>query len=358
MKLGFVVFYSTLLLMPVTSQFWLPFSPILTWLVLFFSCGSIPSAWRPGIWVRLLPALENIFYGLNISNMLSAHQNVVFDILAWIPYGLTHFAAPFVCTALLFFFGPPGYAPLFAKTFGYMNICGVCIQLVFPCSPPWYENKYGLAPADYSMEGSPAGLARVDLITGLDMYTSSFTASPLVFGAFPSLHAASATTEVLFMSLVFPKMAPVFGVYVGWMCWATMYLSHHYAVDLVGGALLAGTCFYVTRSHWLPRVQSAKFFRWDYEYIERGDEDVEGPIKAAFELLQQDEQEEVVDDDREFGEQEKMLEMNEHKTWRSNGRSSSLDSQRSNRPLHSPVDDDDRKYSSDADTLAGDDNRV
>ena len=39
MKLGFAAFYSLLLLMPVTSQFFLPFSPIGTWLVLFFSCG-------------------------------------------------------------------------------------------------------------------------------------------------------------------------------------------------------------------------------------------------------------------------------------------------------------------------------
>lgn len=286
---------------------------------------------------------------------------MVFDILAWIPYGLTHFAAPFVCTALLFVFAPPGYAPLFAKTFGYMNICGVCIQLLMPCAPPWYENKYGLAPADYSMEGSPAGLARVDAITGLDMYTSSFTASPLVFGAFPSLHAASATTEALFMSLVFPKMAPVFAIYVGWMCWATMYLSHHYAVDLVGGALLAGTCFYVTRSSWLPRVQSSKFLRWDYEYIERGDEDVENPVKAAFELLQQDDHEEPLDD-AEYSEEDKMLEMSEHRGWQKHGRSSSYDSQGSAKyspgGLHSPVDEADRKYSSDAETLAGDDNRV
>ena len=55
---------------------------------------------------------------------------------------------------------------------------------------------YGLAPANYAMEGSPAGLARIDQLFGVDMYTSTFTASPLVFGAFPSLHAGCATIEV------------------------------------------------------------------------------------------------------------------------------------------------------------------
>ena len=137
----------------------------------------------------------------------------------------------------MFVFGPPGTVPTFARSFGYMNLAGVTIQLLFPCSAPWYENMYGLAPANYSMPGSPAGLAAIDRLLGFDMYTSTFTASPLVFGAFPSLHAANATIEALFMSHVFPKLKPLFILYALWICWATMYLSHHYAVDLVAGSV-------------------------------------------------------------------------------------------------------------------------
>ena len=118
-----------------------------------------------------------------------------------------------------------------------MNLVGVAIQLTFPCAPPWYENMYGLAPANYSVPGSPAGLAAIDKLLGIDLYTSTFTASPMVFGAFPSLHSGSATIEALFMSHCFPKLRPLFIVYTLWLWWATMYLSHHYAVDLVGGSL-------------------------------------------------------------------------------------------------------------------------
>ena len=100
-----------------------------------------------------------------------------------------------------------------------------------------YENMFGLAPANYSMAGSPAGLARIDKLFGLDMYTSTFTASPLVFGAFPSLHAGNATIEALFLSYLFPRFRPAFIAYTLWIWWATMYLSHHYAVDLVGGSM-------------------------------------------------------------------------------------------------------------------------
>ena len=197
----------------------------------------VPKDWRPPIWVRVLPALENIFYGANLSNILSAHKNSFLDVLAWLPYGIIHFGAPAVCSMFMFIFGPPGTAPVFARSFGYMNVIGVSIQLLFPCAPPWYENLYGLAPANYSIHGSPAGLARLDQLFGIDLYTSTFTASPMVFGAFPSLHSGSATIEALFMSHLFPQLQPLFIAYTMWMWWATMYLSHHYAVDLVGGSL-------------------------------------------------------------------------------------------------------------------------
>ncbi|KAI9822112.1 MAG: Aureobasidin resistance protein Aur1 [Thelocarpon impressellum] len=259
------------LLVPVTRQFFLPFLPIASWLVLFYACQFISAEYRPPIWVRVLPALENIMYGANLSNILSAHQNVVLDVLAWLPYGIIHFALPFLCTAAMFVFAAPGTAPVFARSFGYMNLAGVIIQLLFPCSPPWYENMFGLAPANYSMAGSPAGLARIDQLFGFDMYTSTFTASPMVFGAFPSLHAGCATIQALFLSHVFPRLRPVFVAYTLWIWWATMYLSHHYAVDLVGGSLLAGVVFFVAKSKFLPRLQPDKDFRWDYDYVEFGD---------------------------------------------------------------------------------------
>lgn len=50
-----------------------------------------------------------------------------------------------------------------------------------------------------------------------------------------------------------------------------MYLSHHYAVDLVAGSMLAGVIFYFAKSRFLPRLQPDKRYRWDYDYIEVGE---------------------------------------------------------------------------------------
>ena len=231
----------------------------------------IAPEYRPHIWVKVLPALENVLYGANLSNILSAHTHPFLDILAWIPYGIAHFALPAVCCALLFIFAAPGTTPVFARAFGFMCMLGVTIQLIFPCTPPWYEKANGLEPAHYGMEGSPAGLARVDELFGVDMYTTSFTTAPVPFGAFPSLHAGNAVIEALFMQYCFPRLRTFFIVYVVWIWWATMYLNHHYAIDLVGGALISTAAYYIARTRFLPRPQLDKSTRWEYEYVEYGD---------------------------------------------------------------------------------------
>jgi inositol phosphorylceramide synthase catalytic subunit len=255
---------------PVLKQFWLPFLPIGTWLILYFSCQFIPAEWRPSIYVRVLPALETILYGGNLSEVLSSSTNAFLDVMAWIPYGLVHFGAPVVVSILIFVFGPPSSLPVFAFAFGWMNIIGVTIQLCFPTAPPWYQVQYGLDPANYSMGGSAGGLARIDDILGFQLYGGTFGASPLVFGAFPSLHSGCAVMEALFMSYLLPKFTLFFFMYVMWIWWSTMYLTHHYFVDLIGGACLSFVVFYYVKWTCLPRIQYDKFARWSYDYIERG----------------------------------------------------------------------------------------
>jgi membrane-associated phospholipid phosphatase len=265
-----IVAVAWLSLTPATRQCFLPSAPIWVWLLYFFCSRFIPYDYRPHIWVRVLPALENVVYGANLSNILSAHKHPILDILAWLPYGIVHFAAPAICPLLMFIFGAPGSAPAFARTFGWMCIIGVTIQLVFPCTPPWYENENGLVPAAYGMPGSPAGLARVDKIFGVDLYTTTFTTAPLPFGAFPSLHSGNAVLEALFMTHCFPQFRTLFIAYTGWIWWSTMYLSHHYAIDLVGGALIAAAGYYYARATFLPKRQADKLTRWEYEYVEVG----------------------------------------------------------------------------------------
>lgn len=119
-----------------TRLFMLPFLAVAAWLVLFYCCRFIPAEWRPHIFTSVLPALENILYGGNISEMLAISTSPFKDLLAWLPYGVLHYVLPVVAAVLMVYFAPPGTLPVFARTFGYMNIAGVITQIVFPCAPP------------------------------------------------------------------------------------------------------------------------------------------------------------------------------------------------------------------------------
>ncbi|KAI5957704.1 AUR1 [Candida theae] len=265
-KLPVLLGLLTILSVPATSQFFLPALPILTWLGFYFTSSKIPHSWKPAISVKVLPAMETILYGDDLSNVLATITNRGLDILAWLPYGLTHFGAPFVVAAIMFFFAPPTSLRSFGFAFGYMNLFGVMIQLMFPAAPPWYKNLYGLQPANYTMHGSPGGLGRIDELLGVDMYTTGFSNSPVIFGAFPSLHSGCCIMEVLFMCWLFPRLKILWVFYASWLWWSTMYLTHHYFVDLTGGAVLSLVVFEFVKFKYLPKAN--KRCRWSYTELE------------------------------------------------------------------------------------------
>lgn len=270
MKLPVIAVFITVLLVPFTSQFFLNALPVLAWVALFFSSPNIPSIHKPAITVKVLPAVETVLYGDNLSQILATSTNAVLDILAWLPYGIIHFSLPFIVAGLIFLWGPPTALRSFAFAFGYMNLFGVIIQLLFPAAPPWYKILHGLDPANYSMLGSPGGLARIDTLLNIDLYTTNFSKnSPVVFGAFPSLHSGSATMDALFLSYLFPKFTPVFVVYVSWLWWSTMYLTHHYFIDVIAGSLLSFVVFLYTKYKHLPVNDMRAKNRWSYVELKK-----------------------------------------------------------------------------------------
>ncbi|KAK1222285.1 Phosphatidylinositol:ceramide phosphoinositol transferase (IPC synthase) [Marasmius sp. AFHP31] len=245
LKLIAVAVFTLGLFIPLTSQFLMPALPVLTYLLSFFSSRFIPSNWRPNISVVLLPTLESVLYGANISDILTRYTHPLLDAVAWFPYGVLHYSLPFILAIFVWLFRHKSVLHLWSSTLGYLMLSGVLLQLVFPCAAPWYELVYGLTPANYDIKGSPGGLIRIDRMFHQNGYTTAFTNSPLVFGAFPSLHSGAATLEALFLSHFFPQTTKYAWGYAGILYWATMYLTHHYLVDVVGGACMATAFFYL-----------------------------------------------------------------------------------------------------------------
>ncbi|KAG7692285.1 hypothetical protein KL915_004716 [Ogataea haglerorum] len=294
-KLAIPAVLLVLVIVPITSQFFNYALPVLGWVALFFSSKFIPLQLRPPITVKVLPGMETILYGENLSQLLASYSSTFLDVLAWIPYGILHFSLPFVVAALIFLFAPPKTLRLYSFTFGYMNLVGVIIQnLLFACAPPWYKVLHGLEKANYSMKGSPGGLARIDKILGIDMYTSAFTNSPLIFGALPSLHSACASLDALWLCYLFPRFAPLWCVYVCWLWFSTMYLTHHYFFDLTFGCSLAIAAFYSAKLAGKLAINN-KFCRWSYDQLDLFDPIKEDPLVTDNSFLIEDDLD--VDDD-------------------------------------------------------------
>lgn len=163
------------------------------------------------------------------------------DVSAWLFYGVLHFASPFLAGWWIWFFGAPGAANVFGWCLGCQNLTGLLLHLFNPHAAPWFHDVYpaGTVP-DYSFPGNAAGLVRVDHVLGTHLYSDGFRKGPVVFGAIPSLHAATAACCSLFVARYGGFCgASVMMVYFTCMCWSTMYFHHHWAIDLHAGLALA-----------------------------------------------------------------------------------------------------------------------
>jgi len=194
---------------------------------------------RLSIFAALPPFLLNILYAGTHSLCASL------DVFAWLSYGVIHFISPFLAAFWLWLFASPGVVSTFAWSFGIQNCLGIITHLTFPTAAPWYGDQYGypLPPGNYSMPGSAAGLVRVDEVLGTHIYQNAFKASPLVFGAFPSLHGAFSCCCFLFIARYSRKGAFILGFYVLWQWFSTMYLRHHWRIDLLGGLVYSAFVF-------------------------------------------------------------------------------------------------------------------
>lgn len=179
---------------------------------------------------------------LNIDQFFAQPLSVPKDLTAWFFYVLGHITFPILTAVWLYVFQPQGAVKAFSFALGFQNIAGVCTHLLFPNAPPWFIHMYGPdAEADYEMPGYAAGLTRVDVALGTHMHSKGFHKSPIVFGAFPSLHSAMAFQVCLFIWYYarskLLRAAGIAFVCIQW--WATIYLDHHFRIDLIAGATYA-----------------------------------------------------------------------------------------------------------------------
>eukprot|EP00656_Telonema_subtile_P039130 TRINITY_DN4426_c0_g2_i1.p1 TRINITY_DN4426_c0_g2~~TRINITY_DN4426_c0_g2_i1.p1 ORF type:complete len:340 (+),score=60.09 TRINITY_DN4426_c0_g2_i1:248-1267(+) len=242
--------------------FWLAVSlPVIFWLMGYFAAGLIPAETRPIIAVYALPATDRFLAGGLPHRWFRPFA--VFDLFAAGPY-MAHISIPiiFIIWMLLQRTSTPRMAR-FVWAFGWMNVLALSTQLALPTAPPWFYDLYtnDLYPQmpSYSQRGFPAGLLRVDDLLGTTIFRNAYSQSPVVYGAFPSMHCGWPFIVALHFT-EHPQGAKWLWVhaYSILLAWAAMYLRHHYLTDVLGGWAYA----YVTTqlAHWtFPSNQGGKF---------------------------------------------------------------------------------------------------
>lgn len=198
-------------------------------------------------WYLAPPALlAASWFMLNIDQMLASNLSFLKDQISWCSYVLGHFFVPLFTAIWLYVFHCPGALKLFSFALGTQNIAGVMTHLLLPTAPPWFIHRNGEnATADYDVLGYAAGLTRAHFSKGTHLVTNGFHKSPIVFGAVPSLHSAMAVLCFLFVCYysrwTFAKLLLLCFVFLQW--WATIYLDHHWRIDLLIGLFYAIVSF-------------------------------------------------------------------------------------------------------------------
>lgn len=217
---------------------------------------------------------------LNILHFLAQFICPTLDILSFISYVIMHLAMPISCSIYLYLVHPPGDMRLFATNMGVTNILALATHILSPSAPPWFIHLYGLdAKADYDTLGYAAGLTRVDSALGTNLSTAGFHKSPIVFGACPSVHSAMAFTCFLWVSItrahatrnvwVLRIARIITSIYVLVQWWATMYLDHHWRLDLFAGMVYVLAVYICIRCIGLSHERGLGL-RWVYELQRNG----------------------------------------------------------------------------------------
>jgi membrane-associated phospholipid phosphatase len=129
----------------------------------------------------------------------------------------------------------------FGWIFFAVNLAGLATNALFPVAPPWYVTEHGLGPVVRGVAGSPAAALRFDDLTGGHLFAALYARESDTFGAIPSLHAAYPLLVALMLrELGARRLATLAWAYMALMCFAAVYLQHHYVIDVIAGLAYAG----------------------------------------------------------------------------------------------------------------------
>ncbi len=152
----------------------------------------------------------------------------------------------------------------FQYSLAVLNALALLTFLWFPAAPPWYVQKspgavlrFEQPGQEFLVEGSEAGLKRVDKLLGTNLFGEVWgRMNPNRFAAVPSLHGGHSLIIAIFGVLAFSAWGWkrwLFFLYPAGMWFSALYLNHHYLIDPLLAALYVAVGMGLTEIWIYPR---------------------------------------------------------------------------------------------------------
>ena len=209
-----------------------------------------------------LRAGELLLFGVDLDgrrvtyhDWFQAHPSAVLDAVCAIPYA----TFIFVCIGCAVWLYARDYPRMlrFTWCFFALNVAGFLTYHLYPAAPPWYFHAHGCTVDVLARASEGPALARVDQRLGLHYFAGMYGRSASVFGAMPSLHCAYACLVAVegwaAMNRAWRAAAVAFYLL---MCFAAVYLDHHWVLDAVAGTLYCLAV--VAAARWVVRARARR----------------------------------------------------------------------------------------------------
>jgi hypothetical protein len=179
-----------------------------------------------------------------------AHAWLPLDVACAVPYATFIFV---IIGCAVWLFARDYVAMLrFTWSFFFLNVIGFATYHVFPAAPPWYYHAHGCSVDMLARASEGPNLARVDALIHVPYFAGMYGRASEVFGAMPSLHVAYALLVVVEGWASFgPGLRTAAVTFYGAMCFAAVYLDHHWILDVVAGSAYCAAVAVV--AHRFPR---------------------------------------------------------------------------------------------------------
>ena len=224
------------------ARFLAAMTPFVIFGLLYVAMRLVPSYTLRPIDIQPIYEAERALFGvaapdgtlLTPSEWVAAHTTPAADVIAGLSY-LMWVPLPLLFAFYLFFTGRRTMAFRFAMAFLVVNIVGFTGYYIHPAAPPWYvaQNGFHLITGTH---GNAAGLLRFDDITGIPVFHTIYSGNSNVFAAVPSMHAAYCPVACFYAMKAHERTwTIVLATAAAAICWAAVYTSHHYCIDVLLG---------------------------------------------------------------------------------------------------------------------------